>query len=196
MYKNSLTTNQLAKILNVSQSLILKWLKEGKLKAIPLPSKRNKIPVNFVNDFLKEYNMPVPPELQKLIDQEEEQKVNIVVIDDELAIINLIKNAFKYSMKENEYNVFEFQSGIEAIMEMDKIKPDLVLLDLEMPEIDGFEVCKKLNDKYPDLKIVIVSIHANEENEKLKSVQYTDLIQKPFRVKEFVERIDKVLNGE
>ncbi|MBF0274017.1 MAG: response regulator [Nitrospinae bacterium] len=194
MYKNALTTNKLARILNVSQSLVLKWLKEDKLKSIPLPSKRYKIPIPFVHDFLKEYKMPIPSELQKLIDEESSNKVKIVLIDDDQGIVDLIESAFKYSPNTEMFELFPYKSGIEALIEIDKIKPDLVLLDLEMPEIDGFEVCSKLNSKYPELKIVIVSVHLNDKNyNRISNIKYIDTIAKPFKVKDFVEKIQTIV---
>ncbi len=196
MYKDCYTTNKLAKLLNVSQALVLKWLKEGTLRSLPLPSKRHKIPVPFIIDFLKHHQMPIPEELQAAeapaVATRKEEHATIMMIDDDQGVIEIIKESLKTAPFEHRFHAF--LSGIEALLEIDAIQPQLVLLDLEMPEINGFEMCRRLNSRFPDLKIIILTGHTEEEYlNKLHGNSYNELITKPIRIKPFLKTVQNLL---
>lgn len=113
----------------------------------------------------------------------------ILVVDDELAIREVVK---KYLEREN-YNVIEAGTGVEAISKYYDEKPDLVVLDLNLPDISGEKVCEsiRLNNNTP---IIMITAKSNE-SDKLNGLILgaDDYMVKPFNPKELIIRINIIL---
>lgn len=85
-------------------------------------------------------------------------------------------------------------NGIEALELLKTVKPDLITLDITMPEMDGLEALRKIKDQYPDQKVLMVSAAGQKEKvlEALK-LGALDFIQKPFEQDSIIKTIQKVL---
>ncbi len=85
-------------------------------------------------------------------------------------------------------------NGIEALELLKTVKPDLITLDITMPEMDGLEALRKIKDQYPDQKVLMVSAAGQKEKvlEALK-LGALDFIQKPFEQDNIIKTIQKVL---
>ncbi|SHE55325.1 MULTISPECIES: response regulator [Caloramator] len=116
----------------------------------------------------------------------------ILIIDDELHIVELIK----YNLEMNGYKVYYALNGTEGINIAYEKKPDLILLDIMLPEMDGFEVCKKIkrDDELSNIPIIMLTAKG-EEFDKILGLELgaDDYITKPFSVRELVARIKVVL---
>ncbi|MCX7694338.1 MAG: response regulator transcription factor [Caloramator sp.] len=116
----------------------------------------------------------------------------ILIIDDELHIVELIK----YNLEMNGYKVYYALNGTEGINIAYEKKPDLILLDIMLPEMDGFEVCKKIkrDDELANIPIIMLTAKG-EEFDKILGLELgaDDYITKPFSVRELVARIKVVL---
>ena len=101
----------------------------------------------------------------------------ILVIDDERAIRNSLKEILEYE----KHEVTEAQDGMEALKIVDKEKFDLIFCDIKMPKMDGIEVLEKLQERQPDVPVVIISGHGNIETavEAIKKGAF-DYISKPL----------------
>lgn len=116
----------------------------------------------------------------------------ILVVDDEVHIIELLK----YNLESNGYKVISAQTGFEAIKMATEKKPDLILLDVMLPEMDGFDVCKHINKSKETEGIPIIMLTAKgEELDKILGLEIgaDDYITKPFSVRELLARIKAVL---
>jgi len=116
----------------------------------------------------------------------------IVVVEDEEDIMELIC----FNLERENYTVVRAESGEEALREIGKELPDLVLLDLMLPEIDGLEVCKRLKQDLRTQSVPIVMVTAKgEEPDVVTGLELgaDDYIAKPFRPKELVARVRAVL---
>lgn len=113
----------------------------------------------------------------------------IFVVDDEVNIRELIK---KYLEKEG-YKVTLFSNGEHVLSELGRLDPDLIVLDIMMPGIDGLELCKEIRKK-SDLPIIFVSAR-DEEFDKILGLELgaDDYISKPFSPRELVVRIKTIL---
>jgi DNA-binding response OmpR family regulator len=122
-----------------------------------------------------------------------EERKNVLIVDDEPHIVNLIK----LSLNKDKYNVTGAYSGREALMHIDKQLPDLVVLDLMMPGVNGYEICKALreNPKTRDVPVLILSAKS-QMNDKLHAIDVgaDDYMTKPFDPMELVKRIKLNLN--
>lgn len=116
----------------------------------------------------------------------------ILIADDEEHIVELLK----FNLQRNGYNVIVATNGEEAIIKAKEEIPNLILLDLMLPKIDGYDVCKKLRKDEKTQNISIIMITAkSEEIDKILGLELgaDDYITKPFSVRELVARIKAVL---
>ena len=119
--------------------------------------------------------------------------MKVLIVDDEPHVVNLIK----LSLSEDQFNLFEAFSGDKALDIIKKNKVDLVVLDLMMPGMSGFEVCKmiKQNPLTSHIHVIILSAKG-EIRDKIDGIEYgaDDYMTKPFDPMELVKRIKLNLN--
>ena len=126
-------------------------------------------------------------------------KYRVMIIDDERAIRSLLKNAIKWQDYDMEI-VGEAESGIEAINTIDEIRPHLVFVDIRMPFMDGIEFSRLARERYPRLKIIVLT--AFDEFEYAReciSIGVSQYILKPVNreeVKAVLEKVRQVLEEE
>ena len=116
---------------------------------------------------------------------EEENKKTILIVDDEKPIVDILV----YNLQKEGYNTLEANDGVAAVeIALDK-KPDLILLDLMLPKMDGLSVCKRIR---LSLNVPILMLTAkDEEIDKILGLEMgaDDYITKPFSVRELMARI-------
>lgn len=119
-------------------------------------------------------------------------KKKILIIDDTDLMVKLIKDI----LTEKGYEVVSANNGIDGINMVMTEKPDLVLLDIVMPGMDGFEVCKLLRREESNnlMPIIILTAQGNEED-KLTGLELgaDDYITKPFNPRELISRVNNTL---
>lgn len=119
-------------------------------------------------------------------------KGNILVVDDTLANVQLLSRM----LAEHGYKVRKVLNGQMALMGVQTAPPDLILLDVNMPEMNGYEVCQhiKANIATQDIPIIFISA-LDEVSDKVKafSVGGVDYITKPFQVAEVLARVEHQL---
>ena len=122
-----------------------------------------------------------------------DMKINVLVVDDEKDIVDLIK----YNLdKENEFDVITAYDGKDALEKASEKKPDVILLDIMMPEINGFDVCKKLKAEKETASIPVIFLTAkgNEIDEIIGlELGADDYIQKPVSPRKVIARIKSVI---
>jgi len=116
----------------------------------------------------------------------------ILIVDDEPNILELLK----FNLENNGFKVIKALNGEQALELIKLEKPDLILLDVMLPGIDGYELCKILRRKTDTSEIPIILITAkNEEIDRILGLEIgaDDYITKPFSVRELVARVKAVL---
>lgn len=117
---------------------------------------------------------------------------NILVVDDEKNIVELIR----YNLKKEGYSVFCAYNGFEALELVNKNKIDLIILDLMMSDIDGYEILKKIRQNLKTKPIPIIIISAkSDEFDKILGLELgaDDYITKPFSIRELIIRVKALL---
>ncbi len=115
----------------------------------------------------------------------EDRKKTVLVVDDERPIIDVIV----YNLNKEGYQTLEAEDGIQALEIAMKEKPDLMLLDIMLPKMDGLTVCKRIKQS---LNIPVLMISAKDtEVDKIVGLELgaDDYITKPFNVRELVARV-------
>lgn len=119
-------------------------------------------------------------------------KKKILVVDDEENIVELIR----MNLESSGYEVIDAYTGMEAITKTNSLIPDLILLDLMLPDIDGLQLCQmlRLNEQTKDIPIIMITAKS-EESDKVKGLYMgaDDYITKPFGIRELEARVKTVL---
>ncbi len=109
----------------------------------------------------------------------------VLVVDDEKNIVDIIK----FNLKKEGYDVVTAADGQEAILKAYTENPDLILLDIMMPNVDGYEACRKIREKY-DTPIIMLTARAEEVDKVLGfELGADDYVTKPFGVRELMARV-------
>ena len=116
-------------------------------------------------------------------------KTRILVVDDELSIIKYLRA----NLEANSYEVLAALDGAEAIQAFEKELPDLVILDIIMPKVDGLEVCRRIRE-WSQVPIIMLSARG-DEGDKVKCLDLgaDDYITKPFGKDELIARVKAVM---
>ena len=123
------------------------------------------------------------------------KKYKILIADDDEIIREVIT---KMLQREDQYLMDEALNGIEACIKLGTYKPDLLILDIMMPEMDGVEVCRTItrNDDFKDLKVLITTGHPEHEKvAELNELGFTNVLGKPFNLKNFSAEVHKILTS-
>ncbi len=117
----------------------------------------------------------------------------ILIVDDDPVIVRLMQS----KLKEQGYDVFTAVDGLDALVKVKKENPDLVVLDIVMPEINGYDVCCELrfNKNFEKIPIVIVTETEKEIDDNIGERVNIEHLSKPVDIKELMEKIEKLLNG-
>lgn len=123
-------------------------------------------------------------EIKEKVLKEKSMKT-VLVVDDEKPIVDILV----YNLKKEGYNTLEANDGEEAIRIVTEKKPDLVLLDIMLPKMDGLTVCKRIRHNY-NVPIIMLSAK-DEEIDKILGLELgaDDYITKPFSVRELIARV-------
>ena len=118
----------------------------------------------------------------------------ILVVDDDPLIRDLLSDVL---ISNRSCTVEEAASGIEACIRLGAFHPDLLVIDLFMPEMNGLEVCRIIrNDpEFRELRILVITGHSSHASlDEIRRMQRTDVLFKPFDIQEFLKKVDKILS--
>lgn len=112
-------------------------------------------------------------------------KLTILIVEDDMPVRNLITT----TLKTHEYKYLTAANGASAVMEASSHNPDVVLLDLGLPDVDGVEVIKKIRS-WSNMPIIVISARS-EDNDKIEALDAgaDDYLTKPFSVEELLARL-------
>ena len=118
---------------------------------------------------------------------------SVLVVDDERYIVTSIE----YLMKNAGFEVGVAYDGEEALAKVKEMVPDLVILDVMMPKLDGFEVCETIraNPAWKSVRIIMLTAKGRDsEREKGLSLGADDYITKPFSTRDLLRRVKEILS--
>jgi len=184
--KNLFSTGEAAEVCHISQQTIIRCFDSGKLQGFRVPgSKFRRIPRENLIKFMKENNIP--------LDELESGKMKVLIVDDDAEIVELMVDVL---VRDGRFEVKSASTGYDAGMLTQQFRPDLILLDYMLPDVNGNIVCQTIreNPDFADTKIVIVSGVVNrDEIEDLLNAGAVDFIQKPFNIAELVDKVAGIL---
>ncbi|MBQ2555662.1 MAG: response regulator [Thermoguttaceae bacterium] len=187
--KTVFTTGEAAKICKVSQQTIIRCFDSGQLKGFRVPGSRfRRIPRDSLYTFMKENNIPT--------DALESGKRKVLVVDDDKDLVELLVDVLE---GDGRFETRSVNNGFDAGMMVKEYKPDLIILDVMLPDINGKDVCVRVrSDKALEtVKIVCVSGIVEEDKiEELRHAGANEFLAKPFETEKLIELICRLLEIE
>ncbi len=187
--KTVFTTGEAAKICKVSQQTIIRCFDNGALKGFRVPGSRfRRIPRDQLYSFMKDNGIPT--------DALESGKKKLLIVDDDQDLVELISEGFQ---RDGRFEIRTVNNGFDAGMGVKEFRPDLVILDVMLPDINGKEVCHRVRSDSSLDMVKILCISGMVEQDKvdaLKVAGANDFMQKPFAVEDLLDRSCDLLEIE
>ena len=184
--KTIFTTGEVAQICKVSQQTVIRCFDSGRLQGFRVPGSRfRRIPRESLIAFMKNNDIPM--------DQLETGKKRVLVVDDDEAVVDMFNELLE---RDGRFEVRTASTGYDAGILTEKFRPDVLLLDFKLPDINGNVVCRTIrsNPNYRHMKILIISGVADpDEVAELKSAGADEFIRKPFDINAVIGRIAELM---
>ncbi len=184
--KKVFTTGEAAQVCKVSQQTIIRCFDSGRLNGFRVPGSRfRRIPREELLRFMQSNDIP--------IEVLESSLKRVLVVDDDPEIASLMEDVFG---DDGRFEVRVVHNGYDAGMETERFKPNLIVLDYMLPDINGNIVCQRVreNDSLSDTRVICVSgVVETSEIEGLMEAGADDFMKKPFDLRELVRRVESLL---
>jgi excisionase family DNA binding protein len=188
IFDESYSSVQLAKILGVHRVTVTNWIKQGALKAARTPGGRYKVAKRDLIAFLDQQGIAVPPHIRS------GEKKLVVAVDDEKGVLDTLKRFFSKGDMPFLYELKTFSNPLDAALYIGDSKPDVVLVDLVMPQLDGFHLAEKIKQTSPRTRIIVITGHATQENvAKFKGYGVDAFLTKPLERRVLEDAMHEVI---
>ena len=121
-----------------------------------------------------------------------------MVVDDEKDILSIIKRGLESKNKFTVDVFLDAESALDSLHASQNSVYDLILTDIRMPKMNGFELYRKIKEKYPDMKVVFITafeINKEEFSKVIPSVDVLDFISKPVSMKSLTQKLTSILDS-
>lgn len=187
--KTVFTTGEAAKICKVSQQTIIRCFDSGQLKGFRVPGSRfRRIPRAELYNFMRMNGIPT--------DALESGKRKVLVVDDDVELVELMLDVLA---RDGRFEVRSVNNGFDAGMMVKEYHPDIIILDVMLPDINGKEVCQRVrsDNTMDDVKIICISgMIEDDKIGELRAAGANDFMHKPFEVDRLIERVCELLEIE
>ena len=153
--KTIYTTHDISRLLQVNPRSVINWIEQNLLPSYRTPGGHRRVRRDDLLAFLRKHQIPTPASLV-------EGRFRILIVEDEEEVVTLLET---YLQRQGGYEVAAASNGINALIDVGRIKPDLLILDVMIPGVDGIEVCRRIKDDSAN-KTAIIVISGNAESEK------------------------------
>ncbi|HNR30986.1 MAG TPA: response regulator [Candidatus Hydrogenedentes bacterium] len=133
--KQSFSTSEVAKYCHVTADTIRKWAEAGRIQVFKTPGGHRRIRREDLVRFLRENSIPIHEELDN-------SGVKVLVVDDEKSVISVVRRFLERA--QTPFQIEVAMDGFDAGHQVATFKPDVIFLDLRLPGLDGFEVCRRI----------------------------------------------------
>jgi CheY-like chemotaxis protein len=170
----------------VTINAVKKWIASGKLVAFRTPGGHYRVNREDFIVFLGKYKLDIKEEVFP-------NRQKILIIDDEMSVVEYIKGALE-TMAQG-YLIETAGDGYEALIKVGDFKPELLVLDIRMPNINGFEVCRRIkgDGATKQIKILAVTAYGKDDIEKIIQCGADLCLPKPIKLKDFQKSVLKLI---
>lgn len=183
-----LTVFTASQICNVSPKTIINWIESGHISAYKTVGGHRRIKRDDLEAFMRKQGIPLPETEPK------DERKRILVVDDDPIIVETIVQSLEED--EFDYEVISASDGFEAGLQVNHFKPHLLILDIMMPDIKGYEVCRRIREteETQNTKIIVLSAYLDEEKfEKMKEYGADVCFSKPLPLSQLKGEVARLL---
>jgi excisionase family DNA binding protein len=153
--KTIYTTHEVSRLLHVNPRSVINWIEQNLLPSYRTPGGHRRIRHDDLLAFLRKHQIPIPASLV-------DGRFGVLIVDDEDEIVELIKSFLE---RQGSYDISTASDGISALIEVGRTKPDLLILDIMIPGVDGVEVCRRIKADTSN-KTAIIAVSGTVEKER------------------------------
>jgi two-component system OmpR family response regulator len=190
-YKKPLSVGQVAEICRVSKKTVLNWIYDGALKAFTTYGGHYRVWPSNIKKFLDQTGMDIPFEYV------DDRTPHILIIDDDNDYSQMLRSAIQAELPNTE--VITTDDGYEGLMLIGEIKPQLVILDIKMPKVDGFQVLELLRTRKSEheMKVLVVSGYLDAKTKQQLSRTIADYaLDKLTDINVLIKTITAIMRSE
>ena len=185
------TTSEVASYCAVTNDGVLKWIKSGKLRAFSTPGGHYRVSAEDFRTFLEKFDIPV----DEAFFRGTKKRRTVLVVDDEPNIREIVRRLL--GELDPDLKVEEACDGYEAGIKIGSLQPDLVIMDVMMPRVDGISLCKSIRENPATESVKVLAITAFPEQDNVKKMYDAgaDLcLIKPLQFEHFRLEVIRLLN--
>ena len=184
--KSVYTTGEVAQICKVSQQTVIRCFDSGRLKGFRVPGSRfRRIPRESLIRFMKENDIP--------LDQLDSGRKRVLVVDDDPDIVDMLTELLE---RDGRFEVRTATTGYDAGLITQRFRPEVILLDFKLPDINGNIVCQRIRSdpELDQMRIIIMSGVADpDEVDELMAAGADEFIKKPFVIETVISRMAEMM---
>lgn len=185
-----LTVYTASQYCNVSPKTMINWIDAGHVKAYKTVGGHRRIQKTDLEEFMRKQGIPVPE------DKVRDERKRILIVDDDPIIVETLVMALEE--EDRDYEIISASDGFEAGLQVNHFRPHLLILDIMMPDIKGYDVCRKIkeNEETRDTKIIVLSAYLDDEKFKKMKEYGADLcFSKPLPLSKLKEEVATLLDS-
>ncbi len=185
---------EVAKICGVVNQTAINWIKNGALKAYSTPGKQYRVYPDDLVSLMVRKNMNVPNEILSLCKRRPAETKRLLIVDDDKGLNTVLKMYIQKRI--TGLSVFQAFDGFEAGALLVEKQPQCLILDLDLPGIDGFGLCKKISEAevYGNPSIIVVTALENGNLEsEVMSLGVKRFFKKPLNLLSLVDSVTEYL---
>lgn len=184
-----LTVFKASQYCKVSPKTIINWIESGHIQAYKTVGGHRRIKKADLLEFMNKQGIPMPEGVEPV-----DERKRVLVVDDDPIIVETIVQALEED--EHDYEVISAGDGFEAGLQVKHFKPHLMILDIMMPDIKGYEVCRRIktDEETKHMKIIVLSAYLDDEKfKKMKEYGADVCFSKPFPLPQLKKEVARLL---
>lgn len=184
-----LTVFKASQYCKVSPKTIINWIESGHIQAYKTVGGHRRIKKTDLIDFMRRQGIPAPEGETTMTERK-----RVLVVDDDPIIVETIVQALEED--EHDYEVVSASDGFEAGLQVNHFRPHLMILDIMMPDIKGYEVCRKIktDEDTKQIQIIVLSAYLDDEKFKRMKEHGADVcFSKPFPLPQLKKEVARLL---
>jgi excisionase family DNA binding protein len=175
------TTGEIARLCQVTKRTVITWIDSGKLKGYRMPGGRHRrVTSPDLAEFMKGHGIP---DLERHLPRR-----RILVVDDDADFAGLLEDALK-----DRYDVVVARTALDAVSRLEEFNPDLVLLDVRLPDVSGLDVCRHFRERRKGGRgpaIFVMSAYGRElDRGAIRRSGADDFLSKPVGIADLRKKI-------
>jgi CheY-like chemotaxis protein len=181
--KSIYTTHDLSRLLHVNPRSVINWIEQDLLQSFRTPGGHRRVRHEDLLSFLRKHKIPMPAALSS-------GSFSVLIVENDEDISRTIQN---FLSGQNGYKVSTANDGISALLAVGRERPDVMILDLQIPGVDGLEVCRQIKADLKSPTAVIAISEQADNSSKAVQAGADAFLTKPVEMEALLGQIKKLL---